>query len=80
MDKNAIGTLTILALLIIGSCIVMMLPEEEEEEDEGEETTEVPDEGELELGMMVDETLVGSLGMNSFVAFSIAGPTQTACS
>lgn len=62
MDKNAIGTIAILAFLIVGSCIVMMLPEEEEE-DESEDGLE-------------NKTIEAFLGYQS-VAGSNVGTTVT---
>lgn len=58
MDKNGIGCLIILALLLIGSAWVLLLPEEEEEEEdeeeteEGEETIEGLNEGEVAIGLL----------------------------
>ncbi len=62
MDKNAIGILIILGLLIAGSIIVMLLPEEEEEEEEEEETTEAPSESEVALGLTLDNVAIASIG------------------
>lgn len=76
MDKNGIGILIILALLVIGSFWVMAHPfEEEEEEEEGEETveTETSFEDEVVLGAYVD-TIPLSISMNANI---FGSPQQT---